>query len=70
MCQALGMQQCGKGTEEGHAVMELLLDFVVILPPHVPVPLIKNKEALGHCGRCSRSSGMVHSRAWAWASCF
>lgn len=61
------MQQCGKRIE-GHAVMELLLDFVVVLSPHVPVASFKNKEALGRCGRCSRSSGMVHSRAWVWTS--
>lgn len=44
MCQALGSQQCGKGTEVGHAVTELLLVFVVIVSPHGPVPSFKNKE--------------------------
>ena len=46
MCQALGAQRCGKGTEVGHAVMELLLVFVVIFTLRVPVPSFKNKEAL------------------------
>ena len=63
MFQALGMQQCGKGTDVGHAVMELLLVFIVIFSPHVPVPSFKNKEALGHYGEKAMAP---HSSTLAW----